>query len=580
MDSTKLSNVTLLCDKCDARLTVDCPPTPPVAQELLQNNYVPSDAEISQIASLIDGVERDVCRYDSEIRRLPNTLITLKTRREELQRYRDEYKTLLSPIRKVPYDVLHIIFSMCCSDFSGCLSMPKSRGIQSPRIIATTLALSQTCTFWRKIVANVPHLWSTMSVNLAVITDDRHDALNLVELYLERSSSTLLTLDVFAFNRYGEHVESLSNWGWPALSLLLAQDYRWKDVSFDLHWYLYTGMDSYIDGLKWNNNHTRGSLQSLSVKWYGHPLPGETNDFLQSELFRHTPALHSLSLQSFDPRFSLPFFQLRSVTILHVDDFADIPFLLNTCSHLQSVDIRADCDVSDENVSMLRLIGIAKVIVQSLESLKLDFQYAGTAEAVFSTLTLPSLTTFDLQVRTVRSLTCTQSLIDMLNRSSPDNLRALALSGAGISMPDCTLLDILSMAPQLRHLSLKAGTTHVGMLTDRFFDALRYNSRTPTSIMLPYLTCLKIHFIQEYPSSKRIPPDAIFTLVNSRRPSDDSVSVNTDDSYAWLESFDFSASIHMPSSCVPTEWTVFESRLRALESKGLQLTWLLLPVLE
>ncbi|THV01070.1 hypothetical protein K435DRAFT_655997, partial [Dendrothele bispora CBS 962.96] len=196
------SSSTVLCDRCHATLVVGGPSLPPVAQERLRNHDVPSDTETSRITALIDQTELDINRYESEIAKLEDTLATLRARRHELKRYQGEYKTLLSPVRRLPIDILLEIFSAVCSE-SGGLYMPKTRKVLGqPKdhyiITATTLVLSQICSFWRGVVENSPRLWSTLAVNLALVTDStKGDGIQaLVDLYLIRSSSFPLSLDI------------------------------------------------------------------------------------------------------------------------------------------------------------------------------------------------------------------------------------------------------------------------------------------------------------------------------------------------------------------------------------------------
>ncbi|THU82284.1 hypothetical protein K435DRAFT_934072, partial [Dendrothele bispora CBS 962.96] len=165
------SSSTVLCGRCQATLVVDGPSLPPVPQERLRNHDIPSVTETSRITALLDQIEPDIARYESEIARLEDTLATLRARRDELKRYQGEYKTLLSPIRRMPKNILLEIFSIVCSESGGSLSMPKTRYSLRRRkdhrvITATTLSLSQICSFWRGVVKNSPCLWSTLAVNL------------------------------------------------------------------------------------------------------------------------------------------------------------------------------------------------------------------------------------------------------------------------------------------------------------------------------------------------------------------------------------------------------------------------------
>ncbi|THU94520.1 hypothetical protein K435DRAFT_157300 [Dendrothele bispora CBS 962.96] len=425
------SSSTVLCDRCHATLVVDGPSLPPVAQERLRNHDIPSDMETSRITALINQTEPDIARYELEIARLEDTLATLKAQRDKLKRYQSEYKTLLSPIRRLPVDVLLEIFSNVCSGPAGSLSMPRTR--ERPRdhcvITATTLVLSQTCSFWRGVVENSPRLWSTLAVNLAIITDVEGDRIEaLVQLYLTRSASSPLTLDIFAYDYFDNLIEALSVNAWTTLELLMDQSCRWRDVSFELDCNIYNGMAERDVGI--NAFRKCMHLQSFKLLHQHRGHFNGTNDLFTSPFLQHAPALHSVTLQPYDPDIALPFGQLRSVVLHRGSYLLDIFSLLDKCTQLESFEISTYwVDDLASALSQPR-----EIVLGSLKSLKLTYSRANHVSAFFSALKLPSLAILDL--RTFGDGDYGQSLKDMILRSSCQ-LQEMVLDGAA-----CRILQV------------------------------------------------------------------------------------------------------------------------------------------
>ncbi|THU94517.1 hypothetical protein K435DRAFT_839838 [Dendrothele bispora CBS 962.96] len=472
-----LSSSTVLCDRCHATLVVDDPLLPWVAQERLRNYDIPSDMETSRITALLDQTEPEIARYESEIARLEDTLATLRARRDELKRYQGEYKTLLSPIRRMPIDILLEIFSIVCSESGGSLSMPKTRSSsRQPRdhrvITATTLSLSQICSFWRGVVMNSPCLWSTLAVNLALITDIEENGIwTLVYLYLTRSSSFPLTLDIFARNCSGHLIEILPSYAWGILKLLMDQSHRWRDISFGLHWNVYNGMMEHEGGLDGLASRNCTHLQSFKFFCQPDAPIGETNDLFTSQFLLQAPALHSVTLQFCDPDFALPSGQLRSIVILQGSYLSDVFSLLNECPQLETLELSFGPTEADDLAFVLSQP--REIVLGSLNSLKLTSPCSNYVSVFFSALKLPTLAILDLQVskRFNNHGPCGQSLKDMILRSSCQ-LQKMVLRGENLELQNNTLLDILLVTPQLKSFELNTFSRYYRTLPSQSFDVV------------------------------------------------------------------------------------------------------------
>ncbi|THU88165.1 hypothetical protein K435DRAFT_680403, partial [Dendrothele bispora CBS 962.96] len=122
--------------------------------------WIPSELDVSQIEHEIASSSSDIAKYDAEIETLEGVLEELRKRKSEIQRYSDERRNLLSPIRKVPIEILGEIFAASCGD-NGLLITTVPEG----KISAPTLVLSHVCSLWRNFVISTPSLWARMSVD-------------------------------------------------------------------------------------------------------------------------------------------------------------------------------------------------------------------------------------------------------------------------------------------------------------------------------------------------------------------------------------------------------------------------------
>ncbi|KAJ7496519.1 hypothetical protein FB451DRAFT_1018658, partial [Mycena latifolia] len=102
-----------LCDNCafkKSRLL----PTPAQINQL--HNIIRSNSpavHFDSIRAVIAEALSELTRYDKEIRQLQETLATLRSDRDLLESYADRCRSVLSPVRCLPMELLVDIFAMC-----------------------------------------------------------------------------------------------------------------------------------------------------------------------------------------------------------------------------------------------------------------------------------------------------------------------------------------------------------------------------------------------------------------------------------------------------------------------------------
>ncbi|KAF9261518.1 hypothetical protein L218DRAFT_869680, partial [Marasmius fiardii PR-910] len=136
--------------------------------------------------SLIDA-ENELKRCRMELNRLNAAIIAVESRRTAVKREVEHYRSLLSPIQRMPPEVLTEIFGHCgrLSNMNG-LIMP------------VPMAISMVCGRWRELAVSTPSLWSSISITMFSAGDpddcDQHLVARLTKLFLQRSLNSPLEL--------------------------------------------------------------------------------------------------------------------------------------------------------------------------------------------------------------------------------------------------------------------------------------------------------------------------------------------------------------------------------------------------
>ncbi|KAK6977608.1 hypothetical protein R3P38DRAFT_2666399 [Favolaschia claudopus] len=118
----------------------------PFAQRL-GTNYCPTDVEVLEIQNLISQALHQLLSLDSAVEKHEED-------RKTLSSYIDEHKTLLSPVRRLPLEILSEIFMAC---------LPTDRFCAMSASEAPVL-LGHICSSWRALSLAIPQLWASLHV--------------------------------------------------------------------------------------------------------------------------------------------------------------------------------------------------------------------------------------------------------------------------------------------------------------------------------------------------------------------------------------------------------------------------------
>ena len=119
-------------------------------------NYVPSDEEVIEIQGALSEPLSRIKGLDDNIKELKKLI---KVHEKERQMLSDEirpYQQLISPIRRLPVDLLREVFIQC---------LP--RGHCSPMHASyPPLSLTRVCSSWRSIALSTPRLWASIHITI------------------------------------------------------------------------------------------------------------------------------------------------------------------------------------------------------------------------------------------------------------------------------------------------------------------------------------------------------------------------------------------------------------------------------
>ncbi|KAJ7078581.1 hypothetical protein B0H15DRAFT_860190 [Mycena belliarum] len=120
----------------------------------LKTNYVPSDAEVEEIHNALIEPLQQLALLDDRIARMQEAMDELIAERAWLKGEIEDHKALISPIRRVPQDVLETIFTACLPKAHNALINAR----EAP------LLLGHICSYWQGVAHSMPTLWTSIYI--------------------------------------------------------------------------------------------------------------------------------------------------------------------------------------------------------------------------------------------------------------------------------------------------------------------------------------------------------------------------------------------------------------------------------
>ncbi|KAF7371144.1 hypothetical protein MSAN_00749800 [Mycena sanguinolenta] len=126
---------------------------------LLNTNEPPEDSELTFIRSVVSETSMRLAGLDDEISNLREKLEQLEDQRATLSSYRTQNMAIVSPLRRMPLEVLADIFSWTLPSLHDACSFGGPDVAQSPWL------LTQISSRWRALALSTPSLWTRVVID-------------------------------------------------------------------------------------------------------------------------------------------------------------------------------------------------------------------------------------------------------------------------------------------------------------------------------------------------------------------------------------------------------------------------------
>ncbi|KAK0190768.1 hypothetical protein F5146DRAFT_567697 [Armillaria mellea] len=366
----------------------DDPLPTPALTRIINSNDPPLPAESAAIRGLIADQTRRVSALQTQVAHLASyrqdllaqvstvdgSIAALERERERVSQAIQEQKRLLSPVRRLPPEVLSLIFlETIVFPIKRTPSASESEWWDIELAESAMWSVEQVCRQWRRVSVSFPELWSYINIT---ITDDnfREDGYAYVRCLahqFSRSRLCPLSLSITDISNQS----SFDKLPPPLVTLLLSVASRVRE----LHLLLSAAIFSTVPAV-------RLALPSLTTLSLLSTDAEEISRYSNLNLFDSAPNLHDVEAMNIrDPvaSFALPWHQITRYKSDHLlDDWADPG--PDTCIHLLSIISQpqlVECDLRCE-VNCLDAVFTGKlfpVVCTRLRSLRLSsWPYSST----------------------------------------------------------------------------------------------------------------------------------------------------------------------------------------------------------
>ncbi|KAJ7629700.1 hypothetical protein DFH06DRAFT_1005704, partial [Mycena polygramma] len=149
-----------ICSKCQApaqEAVLDLPELEISRRlsDLLQSNVAPLESDIPFIRNIVSGGQDRVDAFDAQIDSLQATLAQLIRRRAETAEYVRQHRAVISPVRRVPPELLCEIFALAWL----------SEDDENTNTARVPWHFGHICRSWRDMAVSYPPLWCSISTS-------------------------------------------------------------------------------------------------------------------------------------------------------------------------------------------------------------------------------------------------------------------------------------------------------------------------------------------------------------------------------------------------------------------------------
>ncbi|KAJ7036638.1 hypothetical protein C8F04DRAFT_1257864 [Mycena alexandri] len=219
-----------VCSNCGSSVALEDPLTASEALDrgtpynrFLNSNDPPTDSrDVDLVDSIISQTESSMERVDDEITRLRQRLAQLEDRKTALSLHLARNKAILSPLRRMPPELLLEIFSWTLPSILFLRRQDQFDVTDVPWI------LGHISSNWRAVALSSPSLWSVVAVNYTGALGNPLTAYPLAMLETQLARAQKLKIHFYASAASDDGAQT------EIFKFLAAQSSRWEELSISL----------------------------------------------------------------------------------------------------------------------------------------------------------------------------------------------------------------------------------------------------------------------------------------------------------------------------------------------------------
>lgn len=282
------------------------------------NGLAPSQA--AAVEDTVTATLADIRELDREMSKFEAATEELRRKRTTLQSFANHHKSLLTPVTRLPADVLSQIFQQSViAPWLGSDSNSRKDNYDSDRAAAvyecdkTPLIIASVSRQWRNVALNTPRLWSVIS--LVLLPKHTKQYIELARMWLLRAGNSLLSIRLVTSRHYRDQRPMRK-----LMEIFAPTSGRWRHIHFKLPLNV---LQSLIGGQL-----DIPMVETLQLQGWG-------EDVLEIPMVAHAPRLRgfhagaNVTIRSL----TLPWNQLRDVKF--ISDNGDLQSAIDLLALLQ-----------------------------------------------------------------------------------------------------------------------------------------------------------------------------------------------------------------------------------------------------
>ncbi|KAI3595128.1 hypothetical protein WG66_009386 [Moniliophthora roreri] len=502
---------TVICDKCQASVEYSCLPS--ASNDALRSDYAPSAVEVTRARAFIKEGKEMLKLYDRELERIRGVQEKLETDRASLQQRIEEHTAMISPLRRIPAEVMQRIFSLVCLPEGEEEMLALALRIQS-EIRAPAYQISLTSSHWRNIVLNYPLLWRSFSLDLLMPWKTGMDPKAIVAIYLKNAGTSPLKIVITdsGKNHWDGNIDYKATFdtGMAVFRMLLAHADQFGELIF-----LDVSGSILLKRITGTPNINFPLLHTFYAGVDMEDVPFESTLWFWRAIGA-APRLKHLQGPLVVPEVdTMPYNQLTSLDDLYDDDHPRLLRVIPKCRNLERLSFRWS-PPSDENVAPI------PCELKCLRELSIRSTTPEFCRGVLNNFHAPNLTSMSLSALFQMPHEISQSFLSTIRRFS-DTLRDFTLNIVNIYPNDTSMTDILAALPNLSYFSalLSGGGDEQEKASPCISHLLASltipSDPSPGQVVAPKLTKLFLHENNTSVDSDVI--DRLLTMLESRSQS-------------------------------------------------------------